>query len=371
MLNRGTKLRIILTGDIHNGYGDGEASLWAMRVMREYASNNGIENVIVLGDLFDKRDHLAIDTVSNVSSFFRDADIKYNQSWIMFPGNHDMFLRNSWDINSLQFLETHINLVQGFSHFTLDNQKFWVIPFIHHEDVYMRAVKEINDKADKDDILLTHIGINGAIMNQCFLHKNWSVVNFKNTKFKYVFTGHFHNHQTVEGDEKVVYPGSPVAFRFDEGMVDHGFLVYDTSTSSWEFVDARKVAKSYGWDCPPDYVTLIDTEEYETDDLELIVENNNVKFVQTRDYTQKEMEELRTKYTIMGAQKLVWNKKHKESDLATITLSSEELAKKEMMELYLENDNPSVDINRKLILKLDELVRKDAEEKIASDEAED
>ena len=41
------------------------------------------------------------------------------------------------------------------------------------DDIYMKAVNELSTKASSDDILLTHVGVRGATMNQSFLLKNW------------------------------------------------------------------------------------------------------------------------------------------------------------------------------------------------------
>ena len=85
------------------------------------------------------------------------------------------------------------------------------------------------------------------ILNECFLLQNWNIVEFSNSKFDRIFTGHFHCHQKVGNN--VWYPGSPIPFRFDEGASEHGFLIYDTNDRSVEFEKIADLATGY---CPPD-----------------------------------------------------------------------------------------------------------------------
>lgn len=115
----------------------------------------------------------------------------------------------------------------------------------------MKVIKDVNNLASEDDVLITHIGIASAKMNTCFLIPNWNVVSFEDTKFSRVYAGHFHNHQKV--GSKSWYTGSPVPFRFDEGLVEHGFIVYDTISNKHAFVDLFKLMPEEIR--PPDFIT--------------------------------------------------------------------------------------------------------------------
>jgi len=367
--------KILITGDIHNGHESQGRSMFAMKVIREYAKNNGNDTVVVLGDLFDNRESIKIDVISEVSTFFNSAKNVYNQNWIIFPGNHDMFLRNSWDINSLSFLHSDANVVSKTVKFKIDDQTFWILPFIHHEDVYMDAVKQINDQASEDDVLLTHIGVNSAIMNECFLLKNWNTVSFIGTKFKRVFTGHFHNHQTI--DDRVTYPGSPIAFRFDEGLVEHGFLEYDIDNNKFEFIKTLEQASKFGFKAPPDYITILD-DDIDIDNLQLkdqdsnLISNNNIRVSLGRDYTSNELSTIRAllldKY---NANRVVWHKsKKKEDDEVPDNLNAELTSGKPILEVFYEHDKPD-GIDKVLLMKLDSMIVEAAERVTAAKQLEE
>lgn len=231
--------KIAITSDIHFGVpGRLNDILWACRTIREYCYAAGIDTVLVLGDLFHDRRSLDIEVLSHVSRFFEQTTDDYHQQWIVFPGNHDMFLRHSWDINSLTPLRKHLTVIEDVKVLQIDETRFWVLPFITYEKSYMRVLKAIQSKAQEGDNLLTHIGIRGATMNTCFLLQNWSIIDFEEFAFHKVYTGHFHNKQQI--GENVWYPGSPIPFKFDEGDVAHGFYCLDLDTDTHKFINIWK-----------------------------------------------------------------------------------------------------------------------------------
>lgn len=294
-------MRVLITADIHCGYPNRlKDNIWSMVAMSQYAAKNGIEKIICLGDLFHNRDHLTIDVLNAVHLFFKSA----KQEWIVFPGNHDMFMKTSWKINSIRPLEKYATTYNQISSFDLDGRNFVVVPFIHYESEYMDTIREVENKYSKESVLLTHIGVNNAVNNSCFLLKNWSSVNLSDSKFDLVLSGHFHNHQII--DNKIHYPGSPIPFKFDEGMVPHGFLDLDTDTLNVDFVDLREVRK----DCPHDFITITDDLIDEANDANapLLNGNHKVRVVLSREYSQSELENLRSYILAEGAQSVSWMK---------------------------------------------------------------
>lgn len=250
--------RILITADVHFGLsGRLDNILWAMRTIREYAHREKIATVCILGDLFHDRESLNIEVLSKSYQFFEEAKEKYSQKWVIFPGNHDMYLRNSWEINTLQTLNRVAHIVEDVKLLKIDGYRFWIIPFVHYESVYMKVLKQIEERWKPGDVLLTHIGVNNATLNECYLLKHWSIVDFDQSKFDRVFAGHFHCHQNVGSRNNVWYPGSPIPFRFDEGMVPHGFIVYDLDSREVEFVDIFDLSIVDGIR-PPDYLTITD-----------------------------------------------------------------------------------------------------------------
>ena len=98
----------------------------------------------------------------------------------MIPGNHDMPLRNSWEVNTLKPLNKLLTIIDEIKIIKLYDQRFWVVPFIHYESVYLQILEQIHKQYELGDVLLTHVGVHNATLNECFLIKNWSKVYFPN-----------------------------------------------------------------------------------------------------------------------------------------------------------------------------------------------
>lgn len=299
--------KIAITADIHFGVtGRLQDILWACRVIRQYCKLAGIDTIIVLGDLYHNRQTIEIDVNSRVCEFFEETADKYDQQWIVFPGNHDMFLRHSWKINSLTPLRKHLTVIEDVKLLQLDETRFWVLPFITYEKAYMRILDAITKHPDfkKGDNLLTHIGIRGATLNTCFLLKDWSIINFEKYPFHRIYVGHFHSKQQI--GENIWYPGSPIPFKFDEGDVAHGFYVYDLDEDSHKFINIWKAgAKFFPEETPPpQFITLLD--ELLDQKTSSDVENCMVRVMLQRDYTTDEKNSIKHRLLDLGAKSVRW-----------------------------------------------------------------
>lgn len=358
-------MRIAITSDVHFGVpGKLQHSVWAARVIREYAAKNGIEIVIVLGDLFHDRENLNIQVLNESFNFFEELDQKYNQEWVVFPGNHDMFLKNSWKVNSVRPLNRLLTIIDDIKCLNIGGQKFWVVPFIHYEASFMEAIEAIEKQADPDDILLTHIGVKNASLNECFLLKHWSVVDFSNTKFKRVYTGHFHCYQHV--GKNTWYPGSPIPFRFEEGLVEHGFLVYDTDKGEHEMINIFQAGKELLPDEPPapDYLTFTDDKIGAVD-----VTNSFARVCLSQDYTANQLSEMRNRLLKLGALDVKWMKPKQEEDLV-IQEKSKISDGLQLFEKWVTHDNPE-HLDKLVLVELNKKIVDEGEERITTQEESD
>ena len=338
-----TMTRILITADVHCGVGNKlDDCLWALSSMRQYAAENDIGVVAVLGDLFHDRVNLNIKVISEVAAFLDDARYKYDQDWLIFPGNHDMFMRHTWDVNSLKPIKRLITLIDDYGLVKIYGRRFRIIPFIQHEEIYMKVIDHIENETEGSDILLTHIGISNAMHNSCFLMQHWGLVNFNNTKFSKVFAGHFHCGQQFGN---IYIPGSPIPFRFDEGMVPHGFYVLDVETDNVEFVDIKW---RDGVQAPPDYITV---SEADINDLDPT--NANVRVILDNTKSRDELDDLRHHLESNGAVKISWMKA-KEQEVA-VPKESAAMEPDTLFEKFIDHDKPD-GLSRDLLISLNKKV---------------
>ncbi len=351
--------KIVFTGDVHLGYQNKlEDVLYSLRAIRQHMSENEIQYCIILGDLFHTRQSIATDVMHRAYEFFKETKEQFNQSWAAFPGNHDMFLKHSWKIHSLKMLSNVLDVYDKPCVISIAGNRFWILPYIHDEDVYMKAVGVIAKQAKPADVLLTHIGVNGATLNECFLHKNWNVVNFDNFPLK-VYSGHFHCTQQVGN---LWYPGSPIPFTYAEGLVEHGFFVYDTETATHEFIKTFAVIKNEPR--PPDYTTVVDTDVENL--TEENVKGNKIRVALSREYTNDERIELKQKLAEMGAVDVAWMKM-KEADVeidgtADLSLGNPEI----LLKTWFDLDKPG-HIDFQLLSELNKEIVAEGNEKIVED----
>jgi DNA repair exonuclease SbcCD nuclease subunit len=352
--------KILISADFHNGIlGRIDDSLWAINIVRQYANKHGISNVIVAGDLFHDRSSLAIPALNGVYDCLKKA-CEEGQTWYIEPGNHDMWLKTSWDHTSLRVLSGYHTVVEQICSLEICGRRFWFLPFMHFESEYMEALAAIEKDYSEGDILITHIGVNNASLNECFLLKCWSVVNFENSKFKRVYTGHFHCHQQV--GENVWYPGGPIPFKFEEGVVDHGFIVYDTETNQHEFIKIYEIYKEFSETAPPDYLTLEDTNISNNKDW---LPNNNIRIILTKEYTTDELRQLKEQLKKEGAKTVSWTQPKKTIDAAKFESQAQDKrlgTPKSLFEAFTALDKPN--LNVKLLHSLNNTIIEEADERL-------
>lgn len=339
-------MRITITADIHVGVPTkGDDIIWALKKIRQYNAEQGIINWLILGDLMHDREFICVRDLCMLTAFLEETHAKYGQRLYAFPGNHDMYLKNSWDINSLKPLSKHIRGLSNVSKIEFDGRRFWVLPFIHYESEYMRVLGSIEKRYKPGDVLLTHVGVKNALLNTCFLLKSWSVVDFTQCPFDKIFTGHFHSHQQV-GDN-VWYPGSPIPFKFDEGDVDHGFIVYDTDTHTHEFVSIWYGEKDSS--APPQYLTL---DKASLDSIPAAeIAGNIIRVALDRGYTHNERLEIKEKLEQLGARDVRWLQSASDEDKEAIKLAKKAASSaSELFERYVAADKDGTkDLNHKLL----------------------
>jgi DNA repair exonuclease SbcCD nuclease subunit len=338
-------MKVVITADWHFGYpGKLNDLKWAFNNLINYCDKNKVKYIFMLGDLLHDREYISHD-VSNCLSDCLDYMNSKGIEMITLIGNHDMYYRHKWSVNAIKPFSKQLTYVSNISYLILDGVKFWLVPFIEHEPFYMKIIKDIDKKASENDILLTHIGIASATMNACFLVQNWNVVSFEETKFKRIYSGHFHCTQKV--NSKSWYPGSPISFRFDEGLVNHGFMLYDTDTNSHEFIDIYNLGNEDDFK-PPDYISA------ESEDISDVISNcqgNNVKIYLKDGDDDKEIS---NKLKLAGAAKVVLVKPKEKAPEFKKTENYNRSSN--IFESWLAHDNPE-HLNHELLLSLEKEIR--------------
>lgn len=366
--------KICITADIHFGVpGRTDDILWACKVIREYCKSFDIDVVLVLGDLYHNRQSIEIDVNAKVCQFFEQTKEQYGQQWVVFPGNHDMFLRHSWEINSLSPLRKHLQVIEDICLIEIQGTRFWIVPFITYEKTYMKVIQTIIDhpqfRAGQDN-LLTHIGVRSATLNTCFLIKDWSIVTFEGMPFHRVYTGHFHSKQQI--GENVWYPGSPIPFKFDEGDVAHGFYVLDTQNDSHKFINIWKAGDKFfpGIDQPPQFSTILDTDLNNLTAEQ--IKNSIVRIALQREYTTNEKNQIKLQITALGAKNVRWMDLYNKQIKVETVDENRSVLNTDMFEEWVKDDQDNIkELDIKILNRCNQEVVHEGDELYAMEATED
>lgn len=356
--------KVAFIADIHLGIKNRQDDILnALKVVIDYCKANNISTIFTLGDLFHDRSSLPIDTICETIKIFEYAK-SLGQHWIAFPGNHDMFLKHSWELTSIKPLSHLMTIIDDVKIVKVDKSRFWILPFVYSERAYMRILRLIEEYYENNDVLLTHIGVCNAISNVCFLLQHWGMVDFTRTKFNRIYAGHYHIHQQVGSN--MWYIGSLIPFKFDEGDSNHGIVLYDLETRKHELIDIWDIWEQYSnKPKPPQFHMLHDSLLDNNDE----VVNNNIKIVLSKCLSQNEKQEIRDKLIKKGAKLVTFTdpvlntSSELKSDNQNSTIKTNKL-----FEYWFDNDkNGVLGLNRNLAFRLNREIIEEAEDRIKQD----
>lgn len=281
-------MKIACFADIHFGKGSdssfhNEECLkfidWFCGIARE----RKVDKIVFAGDWFDNRIRLRLDTLSfALKGMERIASVA---PVVAIVGNHDMFLKDSRDIHSLEVFKEWNSVKVVDDPVVIDGIGY--VPFGSAEEM-KSAIASM-----KVPYLFGHFEIPGFLMNSTMeAHENghYTMDSFKSAKV--VFSGHFHKRQFKKNAKGVgiQYIGSPFGHDFnDVNDAERGMMVWEIGEKP-EFIDYEDGPLFQRFSLK----TIIDAiAEDERRDLKQIRKNSIVEINDTEEFTVEEIEILR------------------------------------------------------------------------------
>jgi len=198
-----------------------------------YLHKNNVKKVFFLGDLYDNRSHTNTKVMNTVFNLFHN-DLKEFEITILV-GNHDTYFNSSIHINSLKNLQTlsNVTLIENITVVNVDNKNITLVPWITDNCAFLKEFEQIENPY----ICLGHFNILGFKYNKYKTSEDGLTLDIFN-KYKKVFSGHFHirNKQNIN-DTEVVYIGSPYQLTRNDIDEEKGFVILDTETLNYEFIN--------------------------------------------------------------------------------------------------------------------------------------
>lgn len=210
------------------------------------AKENKINDIVFLGDLFHDRQKIDVLTYQKTFELFvnrlipeplgaNDHLFKVH----LLIGNHDMYHRERWDINSV----SPLNVIPGIK--VIDKPE--TINILGHKFDFMpHAENPINGLSSfkgKRRYLCAHLAVHGAILNSSGMGADVIVEHDGEmikvdadcfSKWDHAFLGHYHAQQQVA--DNVEYVGSPLQLNFGESFQTKHLCIFNPETQERKYV---------------------------------------------------------------------------------------------------------------------------------------
>jgi len=223
-------MRRIAIGDIHlSAYKDdpiGESNLpkrlhdldIVLRKICDFATENNIGNIDILGDLNNDKDVIYTDA----QNVFKDILMNYSDiEFLLISGNHDLSSTGEHQTSSVSAFEGYSNVTCITSLVQIDN--LTIVPFSG------TMIEELHE-CEPSDILLSHFGLSeGVLQSGISIITDIKLKDL--AKYKLVLLGHYHKPQEISNpNTQLYYTGNLIHTTWNDKNETKRFLVYDTET---------------------------------------------------------------------------------------------------------------------------------------------
>lgn len=266
-------MKFAILGDMHIGMRNDSSRFhdyyekFYTNVFFPYLEEHKINQVIQLGDLFDRRKYINFLSLSRAKKYFFDIIEENCIDFYTLLGNHDIFWKESLAVNSTQLVlgeYSYIHPIYKPTTINVGALEIDMIPWICEEnkDEVFKFIDE-----SKSDICAGHFEIAGFAMYRGMeAHDGVASDRFKN--YHTVLSGHYHT-RSQKGN--ITYVGTPGEITWQDFNDPRGFHVFDDQTMTMEFIEnPYKMFARIVYD---------DSEPLDVDKPQIIPEDYKDKFV--------------------------------------------------------------------------------------------
>ena len=214
---------------------------WVFRVAEE----KQVDYIWFLGDLFHETEKIdVLNYLRTYECFMKHMiDDAHDRDVFLLVGNHDMYLRVRWDINSVKPFSAipRVQIVDKPISMKMGGRQ---IDWMPHTENPIKEIDSLKSLNGQGDILLGHMAIHGALLNTYHGTKSDTLVEYDNGMvpvdvkifdgYKKVFLGHYHGAQHL--NDHVEYVGSPLQLTFGEAFQQKHVIILNLETLEKEYV---------------------------------------------------------------------------------------------------------------------------------------
>ena len=191
-----------------------------------YLEENGITEVIDMGDTFDSRKGIDFSALAWAKDNYYDRLKKLGIKVHTIVGNHTAYYKNTNDVNAVDLLLREYNNVDIYSRATevnIGGLDALFIPWIttDNEKETFKLIKKTNCK-----VAMGHLELQGFRVNKQIVMEHGHDCELY-SKYSKVFSGHYH---TRSDNGRVYYLGNPYEMFWSDVGDRRGFTIFDTET---------------------------------------------------------------------------------------------------------------------------------------------
>jgi len=192
-----------------------------------YLKQNGITQILHLGDYYDNRKTINLKALNHNRQIFLDKLREYNIHMDIIPGNHDVYFKNTIELNSLKELMGHyineVDILMDPIVRDYGGVKFGLVPWICPENE-KECLKFLENCGA--DVIGGHFELAGFEMDKGLVCKE-GMDPKPLQRFETVLSGHFH---TKSSKGNIHYLGAQMEFFWNDAHDRKFFHVFDTET---------------------------------------------------------------------------------------------------------------------------------------------
>lgn len=251
-------MKILLYSDLHVREEKRKWIEYTLKAIKDIAIQRRVDVIFNGGDTFNTRGLLKTADFDILQSAYQDWVVSKLRQIILI-GNHDQEDKEG-EIHPMKIFDV-------FKGWEVIDQPRYLKEFNFQFFPYIFSKKKIEEeilKAPTNCYALVHWGIHGAKMNDFKTDMDGVPVKWL-SKFKKVFSGHYHLRNSFEN---VQYIGSPLQQSFAEKDQEKGVLIFDTESDQIEFVEIEGTPKHREAEiCFKDGVPVIDQKKFNLHDI--------------------------------------------------------------------------------------------------------
>lgn len=227
-------MKVALISDLHFGVKKSDSTFQRSQLrffenqLVEELKLRDINTIFVLGDIFDTRQAVNVQTENNVTNLLQNTLADFDIHMIV--GNHDLYYKDTTAVNSIKRYNTLPNVTVYEQPVTKD--------FAGHSITFLPWITDYaNAQLPKSEYCFAHLDISGFMMDKINMCSEGISVKKLAESFNNVYTGHFHTRSKKQvGNCKIEYIGSPYQItRIDAGQ-DRGCTILDLDTNETELI---------------------------------------------------------------------------------------------------------------------------------------